>query len=203
MANFMMKWESLNRQKRPMTLKPMPICGRSQVTSSLVVTTNLGFNSKCRRRKHALFQLKYMDVTWSIHIDLNVLQEKRIDDHWNADLNRHLSDSWRGFTKFHFLQGKPPTAYIWSGWCYSQEWMKRWWSDSMECCCYLRNIQDILADGKTPYERRFGEPFKGPRTPFGALIECHQSSPKDQLRIHHFDNKVLPVIFRGCELNTG
>ena len=25
-----------------------------------------------------------------------------------------------------------------------------WWADSMECCCYLRNIQDILSDGKTP-----------------------------------------------------
>ena len=37
---------------------------------------------------------------------------------------------------------------------------RRWWSDSMECYCYLRIVQDILAEGKTPYERRFGEPFK-------------------------------------------
>ena len=34
------------------------------------------------------------------------------------------------------------------------------WADSMECCTYLRNIQDLLSDGKTPYERRFGEPKK-------------------------------------------
>ena len=33
------------------------------------------------------------------------------------------------------------------------------WADSMECFCYLRNVQDLLADGKTPYERRFGGPF--------------------------------------------
>ena len=26
----------------------------------------------------------------------------------------------------------------------------RWWSDSMECYCYLRHVQDILADGKNP-----------------------------------------------------
>ena len=32
----------------------------------------------------------------------------------------------------------------------------KWWSDSMECYCYLRNVQDLLTDGKTPYERRFG-----------------------------------------------
>ena len=28
-----------------------------------------------------------------------------------------------------------------------------WWADSMECYCYLRNIQDLLSDGKTQYER--------------------------------------------------
>ena len=28
----------------------------------------------------------------------------------------------------------------------------------MECDCYLRNVQDFLTDGKTPCERRFGEP---------------------------------------------
>ena len=37
---------------------------------------------------------------------------------------------------------------------------ENWWADSMECFTYLRNIQDLLSDGKTPYERRFGEPFK-------------------------------------------
>ena len=28
---------------------------------------------------------------------------------------------------------------------------KEWWADSMECKTYLRNIQDLLSDGKTPY----------------------------------------------------
>ena len=31
-----------------------------------------------------------------------------------------------------------------------------WWADSMECYTYLRNVTDLLSDGKTPYERRFG-----------------------------------------------
>ena len=35
-----------------------------------------------------------------------------------------------------------------------------WWADSMECYTYLRNVTDPLSDGKTPYERRFGQPFK-------------------------------------------
>ena len=34
-----------------------------------------------------------------------------------------------------------------------------WWANSMECYTYLRNIQDLLSDGKTPYERRNGKPL--------------------------------------------
>ena len=35
---------------------------------------------------------------------------------------------------------------------------EKWWAGSMECYIYLRNIQDLLSDGKTLYERRFGVP---------------------------------------------
>ena len=31
-----------------------------------------------------------------------------------------------------------------------------WWADSMEYYIYLRNVTDLLSDGKTPYERRLG-----------------------------------------------
>ena len=47
------------------------------------------------------------------------------------------------------------------------------WADSMECCCYLRKIQALLSDGKSPYERRFGMPFDGSVIPFGAMVEYH------------------------------
>ena len=57
-----------------------------------------------------------------------------------------------------------------------------WWADSMECHTYLRNIQDLLSDGKTPHERRFGQPFGGPFVPFGSLVECHPTTAKDQSR---------------------
>ena len=36
---------------------------------------------------------------------------------------------------------------------------------------YLRNIQDLLSDGITPNERRFGVPFNGPVIPFGVMVE--------------------------------
>ena len=67
-----------------------------------------------------------------------------------------------------------------------------WWADSMECYTYLRNVSDLLSDGKTPYERRFGQPFKGPNTPFGSLVEYHPFTAKDQSIIHQFGKKVLP-----------
>ena len=56
-----------------------------------------------------------------------------------------------------------------------------WWADSTECYCYLRNIQDLLSDGKTPYERRFGVPFNDPVVPFGAMVEYHPISAKTNL----------------------
>ena len=46
-----------------------------------------------------------------------------------------------------------------------------WWADSMVCYCYLRNIQDLLSDGKTPYESRFWKPLNRPVVPFGAMVE--------------------------------
>ena len=69
---------------------------------------------------------------------------------------------------------------------------ENWWADSMECYTYLRNVTDLLSDGKTPYERRFGKPFKGPIIPFVSLVEYHHNSAKDQSRIHQFGKKVLP-----------
>ena len=73
----------------------------------------------------------------------------------------------------------------------------------MECYTYLRNIQDLFSYGKTPYERRFGEPFNGPIIPFGSLVEYYPISAKDQSRIHQFGKKVLPGLFLGYALYAG
>ena len=59
--------------------------------------------------------LKYIDVTRTTHTNLDVKQEKRIDDYWNIDGSRDLSDPWTGFTQFTLLDEKPPDGYTWSG----------------------------------------------------------------------------------------
>ena len=54
-------------------------------------------------------------------------------------------------------------------------------ADYMECYTYLRNIQDLLCDGKTPYESR------------SATAICdHPISAKDISRLHQCGPKVLP-----------
>ena len=80
---------------------------------------------------------------------------------------------------------------------------EKWWSDSMECYCYLRNVLDLLADWKTPYERSFVESLKGPIIPIGALVEYLPFSEKDKSRIHQFGKKVLLGIFLGYALIAG
>ena len=79
----------------------------------------------------------------------------------------------------------------------------KWWADSTECYTYLRKNQDLLSDGKTPYERRSGEPSKGPIIPFGSLVEYYPISAKDQSRIHQIGKKVLLGLFLGYALYAG
>ena len=51
--------------------------------------------------------LKYIDFTRSTLIDLDVLQEKTIDDYWNVDSKQAFVRFWRGFAKFTLLEEKP------------------------------------------------------------------------------------------------
>ena len=48
-----------------------------------------------------------------------------------------------------------------------------------------------------------GMPFDGPVIPFGAMVEYHPISAKDQSRLHQFGAKVLPGIFLGYALYAG
>ena len=74
----------------------------------------------------------------------------------------------------------------------------------MECYTYLRNVTDLLSDGKTPYERRFGQPFKAPIVPFGSWVEYHPIIAKDQSRIHQFGKESITwIVPRICICTRG
>ena len=68
-----------------------------------------------RREKNLSLFMKYIDVSRTTHTNLDVMQESRIDDYWNIDGPRDLSDSWAGFIQFTLLNEKPPDGYMWSG----------------------------------------------------------------------------------------
>ena len=53
---------------------------------------------------------------------------------------------------------------------------------SMECYCFLRRSSRFLGRWRKFSDRRFGEPFNAPIIPFGALVEYHPISARDQSR---------------------
>ena len=59
--------------------------------------------------------LKFIDVSRTTHTNLDVKQERRIDNYWNIDGSRDLLDPWTGFTQFTLLEEKPPDGFLWSG----------------------------------------------------------------------------------------
>ena len=69
----------------------------------------------------------------------------------------------------------------------------------MECYTYLRNVTDLLSDGKTPYERRFGQPCKGPIIPFGSLVEYHPITAKDKESLRWIVRWIFIVRGRNLE----
>ena len=75
-----------------------------------------------------------------------------------------------------------------------QSCLEKWWADSMECYCYLRNIQDFCLMGK--HLMRGG----GPVVPSGAMVEYHPA--KDLSRLHQSGPKVLPGTFLGYALQV-
>ena len=66
------------------------------------------------REESFTIPLKYIDVSRTTHTNLDVKQERRIDDYWNIDGSRDLSDYWTGFTQFTLLEEQTSNGYMWS-----------------------------------------------------------------------------------------
>ena len=67
------------------------------------------------REESFLIPMKYIDASRTTRTNLDVKQEKRIEDFWNIDGSRDLSDSRTGFTQFTLSEEKPPDRFLWSG----------------------------------------------------------------------------------------
>ena len=89
--------------------------GPCQEASYTAITLNPESNFTRRREESFPIPLKYIDVTRTTHTKFDVVSERRIDDYWNIDGSRDLSDYWTGFTQFTLLEEKPLDGYMWSG----------------------------------------------------------------------------------------
>ena len=91
------------------------IFGPCREASYTAIPLNQESNFTRREKNHFPIPLKYIDVSRTTHTNSDVKLEKRIDDYWNIDGSRDLSDSWTGFTQFTLLEEKLPEGYMWSG----------------------------------------------------------------------------------------
>ena len=180
--------------------------GPCQETSYTAITLNPESN---------FTRLKDIDVSKTTHTNLDVKQEKRIDDYWNVDGSRDLSDPWTGFTQFTLLEEKPPEGYMWSGERLTRKqqtsrpdhlWPELWksmgknaklkekqkWSEEklhLENARQLRGIYFI-----DPEEKEFKETIKNARkrleTPVALAMPCKISKSNKNCVNAEKSNKV-------------
>ena len=62
---------------------------------------------------------------------------------------------------------------------------------AVECYWFFaQSARSYWLMGKTLHEHKFEQPSDGRITPCGATVEYHPMFPKDQAKLHHFDNNV-------------
>ena len=92
---------------------------RAENFGVLITADHKVLSDNCESRNNHRYAVVVQDLAtqWNqaYPTNLDVKQEKRIDDYWNVDGSRDLSDLWTGFTQFTLLEEKPPEGYVWSG----------------------------------------------------------------------------------------
>ena len=66
---------------------------------------------------------------------------------WRIIIKRHHRSETNGIAEREVRRIKQGTSAV----LLQSGLDEKWWADSMEWYCYLRNIQDLLSDGKTPF----------------------------------------------------
>ena len=147
---------------------------------------------RVKRRLHMRRKREVCENSWSRHTNEKLLKTdnstefgKACEDlSWNHRTSTPHRSETNGIAERAVRQVKEGTSAV-----FLQSGLdERWWSDSMECYCYPRNVQDLLADGKTPCERQYGEKFTGPIIPFGSMVAYHPISMRDQSWFHQFED---------------
>ena len=158
------------------------------------------------------------------------MQESRIDDYWNIDGSRDVSDSWTGLTQFTLLDEKPPDGYMWSGGRLTKRqatsrpdhlWPDHWaklgrnaklkekqkWSiekPKLDNARRLRGIYFIDPEDKELKEtiRNARKKLETPMAPAMSCKTCKKSKNGDlRSKTHDFKSK-FACILEACESTT-
>ena len=84
------------------------------MSGNFIFRNHVGPSVKLYSSKKESFPIPlwYIDVSRTTHTNLDFKQEKRIDDYWNVDGSRDLTDPWTGVIQFTLLEEKPPNEYL-------------------------------------------------------------------------------------------
>ena len=113
---------------------------------------------------------------------------------WNDDMSTPYRSATNGIAEHAARRVKEGTSAL----LVQSGLSEKWWRKAMECLCYLRNIQDKLADIKSPCERKFRNSFDGRVILFGAETYVSPISTKDKER---FSN-LVPKCFHEFSSDT-
>ena len=91
------------------------IFGRSLGLAFVVLTMNLELHSMCRMKNHSQFHSCTLMLSGGRTRHGMCCWKSRIDDYWNVDGGRDLSEPWTGIKQFTILNERPPDGYTWSG----------------------------------------------------------------------------------------
>ena len=72
------------------------------------------------------------------------------------------------------------------------------WYCAMECSCYLRNVHDKMADGKTAFEKKYGQKFDGPIHCFRNVGWAHPDYREGHHRFGHTTVKNILGLLATC-----
>ena len=142
-------------------------------------------------------------------------KKKRIDDYWNIDGSRELSDSWTGFTQLILLEEKTPDGYMWSEGRLTRKqltsmpdhlWPELWekmgknaqvkerekWSHEKPKLDNARKLQGIYFID--PEEKEFKETIKNARkkleTPVAPAMPCKTSKNSQHVVTSGISNEI-------------
>ena len=111
-------------------------------------------------RKHKRSLQKFLEPNWEpqvIYTDNSLEFGKACEDlSWNHFTSTPHRSETNGIAERAVRRVKKGTSAV----LLHSGLNESWWADSMECYTYLRNIQDLLSDGKTPMKDVLGSHLK-------------------------------------------